>query len=62
LSSKIAALRGKNSVRDKKISSKVSATFGLPEGFDDPMHAMGVMLIYIMEANVIQYIMEEQKP
>ena len=42
LGSKIAALQGKNSVRDKKISSKLCATFGLPEGFDGPMHAMGV--------------------
>jgi len=42
LGSKIAALQGKNSVRDKKISSKLCATFGLPEGFDGPIHAMGV--------------------
>ena len=62
MGSKVASLWGKNSVCDKKISSKLCATFGLLYGFDGLMHAMGVHVDYTMEINVIQYNMEEQKP
>jgi len=61
LGSKVALLQGKNSVRDKKTSSKLCAEFGLPNGFDGPMHAMGVHVDLYNGKNVIQYNMEEQK-
>jgi len=33
---------GKNSVHDKMTSSEICAKFGLPYGFDGPMHALGI--------------------
>jgi len=58
---KVALLQGKNSVHDKKTSSEVCAKFGLPYGFDGPMHAMGIMPTHTILKVVIWYYMEEHK-
>jgi len=42
LGQKVCSLKGKNSVRDKPTSSSKCSRFGLPLGFDGPMHALGM--------------------
>jgi len=51
------SLWGKNSVCDKKTSSKLCATFGLLYGFDGLMHAMCVHvdLYYGNKCDPVQY-------
>jgi len=42
LGQEVKLLHGNNCVRDKKTPSEFGAKFGLPFGFDGPMHAFGM--------------------
>ena len=42
LGERVCSLQGKSSVRDKPTSYSICSRFGLPLGFDGPMHALGM--------------------